>query len=165
MTGEVYAKLVTLRDSLAQAIADAQLDPLCSLAVQPGNAIAFDFALCDDEGREGMGWVLLQSAFPSNRLPTPVAGVTSCATDTGLTCQVGIIRAMPISDDGEPPDDATYLALAERQMTEMEVIRSAIVCYYGKGRDVALGAYTPTGPQGAAIGGFWTCTLSLWGED
>lgn len=165
MSGEVYAKLKLLRDSLGQAVTDADLPPLCSLAVQPGNALALDFVECGDDGSNGMGWVMLQSAFPSNRLPQPVAGVITCSTDTALTAQVGIVRNMPIPDDGEPLDDATYLALAEAQMTEMEVMRAAIVCYYGKDRDVVLGAYTPTGPQGGAVGGYWTCTVSLMDED
>lgn len=158
MSGEAWASLDRLRTCLGTAIAEAKLPPVCALAVMPGQGVAHDFVYsCDD--KDGLAWVQLTAQYPSTNVAQPTRGVTKCGADYGIGVNIGIIRSFPIPEDGEPPEVSVFEAMALQQLREMEVIRYALVCCYPE--DVALGSYTPIGPQGGAFGGAWVANIAL----
>lgn len=158
----IWPKLEQLRDCLCESVVAAGLTPLCNCSIMPGAAIAYDFihnGECEDS--DGMGWVRLGSVYLTRSFPLAANSIVPCDQATSaFTVDVGIIRSMPLAEDGEGLDAADFEAAADIQTSEMAVIQQAILCCYGSQNDlVMLGGYTPVGPDGGAIGGFWTATL------
>lgn len=164
MSDLAWAKLVRLRDCLCDAINASDLDPVCMCAVVPGAGVALDFIHSGCKGgADGMAWVRLTNEYPTVSFPQAAAGPTKCGAEIAVVAEVGLVRSMPIPEDGEPPDAATYQAVAEVQIEEAALMRKAIVCCFGSA--VILGVYTPVGPVGGAIGGLWQATIPTAEDD
>lgn len=161
----VWYKLAELAECLCQTVADdPNCEPLCFCGVVPGGGIALDYIHTDEcASKDGMGWVRMVTEFVTRAFPQPLTDATPCAAEVAFTAEVGLIRTFPISEDGEPPDAATYLAYSERQIGEAAMLRKVIVCCYGN--SAVLGTYVPIGPQGGAIGGAWTLTSPTLDDD
>jgi hypothetical protein len=154
----VWPKLAALATCLCSEVTDSGLEPLCFCGVMPGAAIALDY-VDGCQGSEGMGWVRLVNAYPSNSLPQPMQTALHCTSPLAFTAEMGIVRPMGVNADGTPPDDATLLAATENQMAEMMAMYRAIACCYSLS-EVVIQQYFPMGPDGGAVGGRWQFVVS-----
>lgn len=155
----VFPKLAALAGCLCAGVEEEELMPLCFCGMKAGTAASLDFignASCLDKGRDGMGWVSVETAFPTQNFPSPIL-TPHCGDYLTVNCVMGIVRTYPVNENGEPLDVKTELAVASRQVTEMLVMQKAITCC---GVEVAGLNYTPIGPVGQAIGGMWRFALS-----
>lgn len=145
----------------AQIKAKGREDRYCSITIQPGNAVVFDF----DEDCRGMAWVRLVSSNPTASFPTPAATLNNCAYTLAYTVEVGMIGPAPQMTDtmGEfaLPDDVELFEASMRQAEELEMMHQAIRS--AKIPEKILGDYTPQGPEGGVMGGIWTVTVG--GDD
>lgn len=153
----VWAKLSKLSSCLCAAIEEAGVDPVCFCGVMPGVAVALDYTNFGCKTSDGMAWVRLSTEYLTEAFPNPLVRESKCGTEIAFVAEVGMVRSMPLNDDGEPPDAATMMAAAERQITEASIMRKAVVCCLKSGS--ILGAYTPVGPDGGAIGGSWLVSI------
>lgn len=137
-------------------------DEYCSITIQPGNQVVFDFG---DDGCTGMAWVRLVSANPTVSFPSADTSPDNCAYTLAFTVEVGMIGPAPQLDTtlGEyvVPTDVELFEASMRQLEEMQMMHAAL-----KKADIpekVIGDYTPQGPDGGVLGGTWT--LSIGGDD
>jgi hypothetical protein len=133
---------------------------LCARAVYPGAMIPIDYAA---ESCGGMAYVRLNAVVPTTTFPAPETSPMACVATLAYTFEVGVLRPAPHIEvtNGEPemPEDAEQNATAYSQYTDMMAIRSAVQDVREDIEYVVLGGYTPAGPDGGAVGGWWTVTL------
>jgi hypothetical protein len=132
--------------------------------VHPGEP-AFDFIGSDCDECDGELWVRLVNAYVSHtRFPTEEDGPLTIANPKiAYVLEVGTVRAMAetTDDQANPTTVAALEAGAEKALADMAAIRRAICkCLGDAKRTYVLGSYTPYGPQGFAIGGWWQVTVS-----
>lgn len=157
---EMLAEL--LEALTAQIKAKGREGRYCSITIQPGNAVVFDFG---DEDCTGMAWVRMISANPTVSFPTPAADVNNCVHLLAYQVEVGMIGPAPKIEDtmGEftVPDDIELFDAAMRQAEELDMMYQAI--RKAKIPQKIIGDYTPQGPEGGVMGGTWTLTVG--GDD
>lgn len=127
------------------------------LRPHPGVSVAFD--LGDDLEDCAQGWVNLVTAYPTQDFPEPAAGYIGCPSGVyALTIDVGVVRC--ISADEVPDPDVLQPAL-DTQLADMASLRRAI-CRYASENDlqVTFDGYLGYGPEGGAVGGWWTIRMS-----
>ncbi len=139
-----------------QIVADG-LPDVCFCGVIPGEAASAMYG-GDCSKKCGMAWVRLVEATPANGAGVEVTTPANCMAGLGFTVEVGMLRCTPIGTATTPPKPEELLASAQLQWADMMVMRRSIACCPGN-RDWVLGAYTPMGPGGGLVGGFWTVTL------
>lgn len=149
---QILAEL--LEQVSAQIRAKGRQDQYCSVTVQPGNAVVFDF------GGEctGMAWVRLVGASPTSAFPSPETRVNACAITLAYTVEVGMVGPAPVLEDNmgnfSLPEDTELFEAAMRQAEEMQMmfdaIRAAAI------PEKVIGDYAPQGPEGGVMGGLWT---------
>lgn len=152
-----YPHLLGLKDALADELDARGLPGLCETLIGVGAEVAFDFC---DASCDGMGWARLAGAFTSSDFPipdvTPHRGVLLMAE----TFEVGLVRGMELPTNPEDGMDPAVLDDAGRtQMADMSAIL-AVICAYFRSRSIPfiVGNYTPYGPAGACVGGYWQVT-------
>lgn len=128
----------------------------CWCGLLPGLEVSWDYCAECDNGTCGMGWVRLASVFPYNVFPIQSLEV-GCALPLAWAVEVGALRCMPTSD-GMLPDPSITAEAAAAQYADAYALYRALMCCNAP--LVAAGIYTPTGPQGGCVGGFWTAWLS-----
>lgn len=147
-----------LIECLCTEMVNSGLGPLCLCSPLPGSQIALDY------GAEGMAWVRVAGAWPSANFPNPdPGGRGACTSPLAIQLEVGAARCAPsLGDDGELPTLSEQFEVTRLQLADMAAMRRAILCcdLANNGR-VALGAYTPAGPQGGVVWGTWT----VWVEE
>lgn len=146
----------------AQIRAKGLEDRYCSITIQPGNTVVFDFG---DEECVGMAWVRLVAANPTVSFPAPDNSVNNCVHTLAFTVEVGMIGPAPQIDVslGEfiVPDDVELFDASMRQVEEMQMMYAAI--RNANIPEKIVGDYTPTGPEGGVMGGTWAVTVG--GDD
>lgn len=156
---DIWPLLPPLVDLLNDEITKANLPALARVFVAPGQDVVIA-----DVGCEPFGWVHLRSAFPSATFPAPDYTLRgSCMSPLAGTVEVGVVRCAPaITDDRTGgvmlPTSAEESEAAKVQLADMAAIRRAIL--RSRAESKVLGPYTPFGPQGGVVGGFWAVTLS-----
>lgn len=132
----------------------------------PGAVLVADYIGVEGEC-EGMAWVRLTSSFQSLVLPNSEA--TPRATAFGsqaFSFEMGTLRCTPevseVYGQVELPTPEAQATATELQLADMQIMRRAILCCM-KGREFVLGDYTPMGPEGAALGGYWSFVVSAVG--
>lgn len=130
----------------------------CWCGIWPGDNVSWEYCGECKHGVCGMGYVKVDSVFPSTTGTTKANGGT-CYTPLAVTVQVGALRCIPVPSTGEIPDPDTMRDVAADQFADMLALQYAIACC---GLDThVLNAYTPLGPQGACVGGEWTIVMPL----
>lgn len=157
MSDLAWDKLSSLASCLCAAIEEANVDPVCFCGVMPGAAVALDYINFGCDKSDGMAWVRLTTSYLTESFPNQLVRETKCGSEVAVVAEIGLVRSMPPSEDGEPPDAALMLAAAERQVTEAALMRRAVVCCLKSGS--ILGTYQPIGPDGGAIGGQWMVSI------
>jgi len=146
----VFGAMIALQQCLCETIEARGLPSVCFCGVVPGSTAVFDYS------DEGQAWVRLSTAVPSLVFPAQDQSLRSCSAPLAYQFEVGIVRCAPmLADDGSPPSLEEQFEATRLQMADMDAIRYAIECCLPHASKV-LGTYTPYGPQGGALGGWWT---------
>lgn len=131
---------------------------VCWIGVAPGAEISLDRMGDDCEG--GMAWVRMALSYPAAAVGQADTSLANCAQGTGIDIEMGLIRIVPVEEEGYDP--ALSLAITEQQIKDMWTMRRAIkCCSVVEPNSLILGTYTPYGPQGDTLGGFWTAFIGL----
>lgn len=149
-----YAAMSAIAACLCAQIEIDELPDVCSCGVQPGGAIALDFGECS-----GIAWVAPRLGYPTQNFPNISVLLTPRGTQNALQVEVGISRSLPLTDDGEPLDNAAWAACAQQQMQDLTCIRRAVLCC--SGYEVVLGQWSPIDPQGGVYGISMLVTVNL----
>lgn len=153
----VADRLTDLATCLCAQITTDGSPETCFCGVIAGEDVAQDYTSdCDDAC--GMAWVRLATAGPVTGINVVSEKRNNCDSTLGFDVEVGIIRCAILGENGEPPTVEDHLAMAIQQMNDMETMRRAIMCCDG---DKILGLYTPVGPLGAVLGGFWLVSMVM----
>lgn len=146
--------LAALLESLTAQIRDAgKEEDYCSITVQPGNAVTFDFG--PESGCGGIAWTRLVAA-------SPATGSNGCIMWMTYTIEVGMVGPVPGLDYSEIggyelPSDAELFDAAQRQSDEMMMLINALNSADVEG--ISIGDYSPSGPEGGVLGGYFTVTV------
>lgn len=158
---EMLAEL--LEALTAQIRAKGREDEYCSITVQPGNAVVFDFG--PESGCGGTAWVRLVAANPTVSFPAADVSINSCAFSLAYIVEMGMIAPAPVMEDtlGEfmAPEDTELFDASMRQAEELQMMFDALRA--ARIPEKIIGDYTPQGPEGGVMGGIWTVTVG--GDD
>lgn len=151
---EILAAL--LESVTAQIRAAGKEEDYCSITVQPGNAVSFDFG--PESGCGGIAWTRLVGS-------SPALGGNDCLMWMVHTIEVGMVGPVPGLEytlgEYSVPDDVQLFDAAQRQSDEFMMLFRAL-----KGSRLAglkVGDYAPQGPEGGVMGGLFTVTVD--GDD
>jgi hypothetical protein len=153
---EVLAGL--LEALTAQIRAAGREDDYCSITVQPGTAVSFDFG--PESGCGGIAWTRLVGS-------TPALGGNGCIMWMLYTVEIGMVGPVPGLDYSEIggyelPTDEELFDAAKRQSDEMQMLIKALNATDVPG--VTIGDYSPSGPEGGVLGGYFTVTVDSDGD-
>lgn len=157
-----YPRLLALRECLCSVIKERELPDVCFCGLVPGAAVPLDYAGACSNGRSGMAWVRLTGLFPAPIFVEGSGGFTPCGTPLIASVEVGIARPAPVFDArGNPPSYEAQQESAAWVMADMAAAQYAITCCFPAHlREVRLSAWTPIGPEGGVVGGFWTVDVT-----
>lgn len=140
--------------------AGCPLPCFCRVAVYPGLEVPLDS--CDTGGScdecDGQLWGAIQSV---TRMEQPGAAGSPCEA-WQWSAQVGAVRcAAKPKDDGSPPSIDAVQDDSVRQAIDADGIWYAIKCCPERSQrlkdaGIVLDSWTPLGPDGGCVGGFWT---------
>lgn len=153
----IWPIMVALSECLCAELTVAELMPdNCFCGIFPGQAAPWDY-------QNGMAWVRLVSAFPSNTFPvqeTTLRG--TCQAPIAAEIEVGVLNCAPmITSTGALPTQEQQFESARLQVATMAAARRAITCC--DAGLVFLAEYTPLGPEGGLVGGFWRAWIGQEG--
>lgn len=132
--------------------------PTCWCGLYAGALVAWDYCAGEcGNGVCGMGWVRLSAGFPYQVFPQQFLDLR-CTLPVAWQIEVGAVRCMPQMPDGGPIDADTMANVALAQSLDARALHTAMQCC---GHEIAAELYTPTGPEGGCVGGFWTGYLAL----
>lgn len=164
MNMTIQQMLAELLEALAAQIkAKGKEEDYCTITVQPGNAVVFDFG--PDSDCAGTAWVRLVSANPSVSFPAADVGINNCAYSLAYVVEMGMLAPAPVMEDRlgtfMVPEDTELFDASMRQSAELEMMYAALRA--AKIPEKVIGTYTPAGPEGGVVGGMWTVTVG--GDD
>lgn len=117
----------------------------CKCILAPGAAFPPSFPAAG----KGVAWVGIETIAPMED--------TFCSGALVVGLNVGVLRCMPVTRDD--PSAAQYAEYMAQALADMQALRKALLCCDHEVEDVALGTWTPYGPEGGVYGGFWTATV------
>lgn len=150
--------LTELAECVCEQLTTNGAGETCWCGLYAGAVVTWDY--CAGEcGNDvcGMGWVRLGTVFPYSIFPQPILD-DRCALPLAWQIEVGALRCIPLMPDGGPIDSATMADVALKQVLDARALHAAMQCC---GFSVAAEVYTPTGPEGGCVGGFWTGYIAL----
>lgn len=144
----IWPLMVQMQQCLCETLTERGLMPGdCFCGILPGEQAVWDYS-------DGLAYVRLVDSYPSTTFPSAnTTPSVSCSAMLVATLEVGLLQCMPINADGSPLSQEQSTEVSRLQMAGMRAIQQAIACC-----DlplVVLGSYTPQGPQGGLVGGFW----------
>lgn len=150
----VIALMGELAQCLCATIASEGLPPVCFCGIVPGEVPSLDYVNSCDEAC-GMAWVRMAGAGMVSSINNESVQKNNCDGTLGWDMEVGMIRCSPVGDEqGNAPEQDEWLASADLQLADMVAMKKAIMCCPSF-KYFVLTTYTPIGPQGGAVGGFW----------
>jgi hypothetical protein len=151
--GIIADRLQALATCLCAQIAADELPEPCFCGVLPGEAVAGDYA-GNCQTKCGMAWVRLVNIYPAKAIGQPDITPGNCGAGLGFEVEVGIVRCVPVGNAaGMPPTAAQMLAATELQIADSMAMFKALQCCAPDSRDMIVGSYEPTGPEGGLVGG------------
>lgn len=144
----IWPLMVQMQQCLCETLTERGLMPGdCFCGVMPGDTAPWDY-------QDGLAYVRLVDSYPSTSFPAANTNPgTSCAAMLVATLEVGLLQCIPISPDGSPLTQAQQYEVTRHQMAGMRAVQQAIACC--EIPLMVLGSYTPQGPQGGLVGGYW----------
>ena len=149
----IWPLMVRLRQCMCETLTERGLMPGgCLCAIVPGDAAVWDYS-------DGLAYVRLVDSYPSTTFPaadTTLRG--SCSAALAATLEVGILQCHPINADGSPLSQEQQEESARLQTAGMRALKEAIMCCDLD--PIVLGTFTPQGPQGGLVGGYWQINVA-----
>lgn len=154
-----------LLSCLCTALTELTTPPgICCIRV--GDEATQDMGQNFDECCEGMAYVRIDGFYPTggpdSPFPSPSSdfALSKCAPYAwGLSMEMGVFRCM--NTEGVTCDE--WGLVAAQQMADARAMRQALCCFMQPrdGGDVAVGTWTPKGPDGGCIGSIWQITAMV----
>ena len=163
ITAPVRPTIESALTELATCLCAEIVDPVnnvpdvCFCGVIPGEAASAMYG-GDCKTKCGMAWTRLIGAYSAAGVGNVVTTPGNCSVGTGFDVEMGMLRCTPIGTADKPPKPEELLASAQLQWADMNVMRKAVACCPAS-RNWSLGSYTPMGPGGGLVGGFWVITM------
>lgn len=153
---QIGALVNGLASELLAALEDGNggLKP-CLVTVLPGGLVPFDY--CEDGG---MAWARLAGISPVEQTD-PFA---QCFTEYEVVVELGVLRCAPtLHEDNTLPTMEEHVAAAMQQNADMGMMQNILTCWTAPPSfsRMAIGTFTPVGPDGMCVGGFWTARWRL----
>jgi hypothetical protein len=145
----IWPAMVALSACLCETLEERGLLPDdCFCGIVPGSPPSYDF-------QNGMFWVRLVNAYPSNTFPTQETTLRgSCSAPIAAELEVGGLQCAPMmSSTGAMPGVAEQQEAARLQLATQSAMRTAILCCTDD-FPILLGEYTPV-TDGGLVGGTW----------
>lgn len=157
-----YPVMVDLAAQVQKEIVKSGLDPIDKVTLQPGIQPVSDYA--GNKSNCGEIIVNMTSAFATDAFPDAVPTAT-CSDELAFVVTVWVLRcAAPMggtTQQPKPPSPEAQLASTRDHLADMQAVRRAIVCTFrDMDRQYVVGNFTPWGPSGNVVGGYWTVTFS-----
>lgn len=153
---ESVGHLLNLVDCVCTLLETQGAGKTCWCGLYPGSEVSHEYCTeCSDDVC-GMGYVRLSLGSPYEIFPAPAID-DRCSLPLMWGVEVGALRCFPSEPDGSTIDPSTSAEVALKQILDARALRAAIKCCSGKW---GLGAWTPYGPLGGCVGGYWTAFLS-----
>lgn len=163
MPSPIYNVMQNILACTQDELARRELDPVGFAMVQAGSTPVIDHI--GNGGVCGELIVNLAGAYNSVDFPNPDP-LGRCGQEKAYIINVAIFRcaAVPTGTKMAPvmPSVEKMEASAEQVDGDMLAIEAGIKCCLSEGdepRLYVLGDYTPYGPAGAAVGGYWRVTV------
>lgn len=158
---QIAPLLYTMAECLCEQLAGTPGGAPCFCGVMPAALVPMDFCDCATANRCGMGYVRLDSLYPSRVFANPDIDAR-CGSPLAARIAVGVTRCLPDMDArGNPPGVDQQTEAVRYQMADMMAARRAIACCLDPATKYVLGAYTPVGPAGGCGGGQWLVTVQV----
>lgn len=154
----IFDDLTVLGACLCEQIRADGLPETCFCGIVPGEAAVAAYA-GDCAKKCGMAWVRMGAVYPASGVGIANEEPKNCGSGIGYGVEVGILRCAHTGTAEQMPTPAEQMMDAQLQVADMLAMRRAVACCPGS-TDWILGIYTPTGPQGGLVGGFWS--LEMW---
>lgn len=155
----VWPTMTAIAECLCTELIASGLPPTCLCGVLPGEAIDASYVTTS----EGMAWVRLANAFPYTVFPNANLAGNPCVMPLAYELEIGALWCAPVARDsrGNPPTVEDQYATTQIQVAAMAAMHRAIVCCLPYERaQVAMGQYTPSGPEGGVVGGVWSLVVA-----
>jgi hypothetical protein len=125
----------------------------CWCGIHPGAQVSWDYCSGGECSSDmcGMAWVRPDLVFPYDSFPLPVVD-PNCRKPLAWRVEVGALRCMPQPSTGELLTPVESMAVTWGQILDARAIHKALQCC---DVSVTVEGYTPVGPQGGCVGGFW----------
>lgn len=149
--------IIELTECMCELLALEGAGPTCWCGLYPGAAVSWEYCTACDGDTCGMGYVRLAMVSPYQVFPSPAVD-DKCVLPTMWALEVGALRCMPTPHDGEVLDVGSMAEVAIGQMLDARALRKAIKCCVP---DLGLGLWSPAGPNGACVGGYWAAFLDM----
>jgi hypothetical protein len=134
--------------------------------LHPGAEFSPYLSKLEDECRCGVGWVRLVGAAlggGEEGPPRNADGELCGPTEWLVTVEMGVQRCPTLGDADTNPTPAQSRDDTRRQLSDMRAMLAAIRCCYPSDflGNLDPGEYSPIGPEGLCLGGYWTFTFTL----
>lgn len=151
-------RLIELAECLCATILAETGLGLCWCGVYPGGTPAWE--ACGGCAGDvcGMGYVTMDTASMYTTFGIPNTN-SHCDTLMQAGVSLGVLRCMPVEEDGSSPSQNDMSDTAMLLFADMMAIRKAALCCYEG--DVLLQGYEALGANGGCIGGQWRGVISL----
>lgn len=158
-----FPRLQRLVECLCAELAKSGGPELCYCGLMVGDITPIGLMSCDDNKGCGVAYVRPIGAYASSTFPTPDEGtLATCASPLAMEVVVGVARCYPrMAGRAAVPDPQAMFEATRLYMSDMQAIRRAISCCFGKktpGQPNSihtLGGWSPI-PAGAGVsGGEW----------
>lgn len=156
------APILTFQNKLVECVCThlehAGSGPTCWCGLYPGVAVSWEGCGECGNGACGMGYVRPGRVFPYATFPSAVLDA-SCVKPIAYQFEVGVLRCFPtMNDQGEFPPAEEITEVTNKVTQDAWALHRAIRCC--KDDDfrgtVTIQEWTPIGPAGGCVGGFWT---------
>lgn len=157
----IFPTMLTLAECAQRELVKSGLPEIDKVTLQPGGTSVMDYV---GNGKDcGEITVNFTQSYPVNPFPTPDA-TGSCASAFAYEIVLAIFRCSPSMDGSKqsprPPSPVKQLAATRLYTADMAAMRRAIQCCMQENEmDYALRAWTPYGPSGLVVGGWWTVVV------
>jgi hypothetical protein len=152
--------LAELSECLCDALAKDGAGRTCFCGVVPGASPSWDYCGECDGGLCGMGYIYVESVYPSSSFPVQDAS-SRCTVPFAARLGIGALRCAPIADESGALPDVDEMSEAFLGMNaDMGAILSAIMCCSAID-EYALEQWRASGPQGGCVGGEWQVVVAL----
>lgn len=157
ITQSVVLSMMELAACVCAELATTGAGPTCWCGMYPGAAVSWEYCGECDHDRCGMGYVRFAGAFPYSTFPQQFLD-HRCTLPLAWAVEVGALRCVPQSTDGSLIDPEAMADVAVNQILDASALHRAIKCC---GVEAAVATYSPVGPSGGCVGGFWLAYLAV----